>query len=79
MAGLSEKGPTLSSLDGIVRLNGAPLCEVNSMEIEAGRVSIKSQAMPYVPASVVWGTMLGEMSAYIAFLRRIRLRGQHTS
>jgi len=56
-------GPTLSSLLGIVRLNGVPSCEVNVISIVAGREEIRLQAMPYVPGSSEFGLISGEMSA----------------
>lgn len=43
-------GPTLSSCDGIVRLNFAPVLEsVNEMSICAGSDAIFEHAMPYMP------------------------------
>jgi hypothetical protein len=61
--GSSAKGPTESSLLGMVKLNGVPFCEVNVMSIAAGRDGILSQAIPYVPGSLGFGLISGEMRA----------------
>ena len=60
-SGLPANGPTLSSLLGIVRLNGLPSCAVNSKEISAGREASSEHAMPYVPGSSLYGWIWGEI------------------
>lgn len=60
-------GPTFNSADGIVRLNACPDVDMKEMEITAERAGIWEHAIPYAPA-VPCATMLGDMSAYIAFV-----------
>jgi hypothetical protein len=45
------KGPTLSSLLGMVKLNGVPSVDVNVTSIVAGREEIFEHAIPYAPGS----------------------------
>jgi hypothetical protein len=63
---LAANGPTLNSLLGIVKLKGVPDCETKAMSITAGRVEMRLQAIPYVPASAGLGLIFGEISAYMA-------------
>jgi len=44
--GSLAKGPTLSSLLGMVKLKGVPDWEVNVISIVAGREGMRSQAIP---------------------------------
>ena len=63
VVGSSAKGPTLSSLLGIVSENCEPDWEVKVNAICAGSEATSEHGIPYVPASPEKGLMLDEMSA----------------
>lgn len=63
--GLSMKGPTLSSFEGMVRLNGLPAVEWNVKVISAWILGIMAQGMPKAPLGPI-GWISEEMSAFIS-------------
>lgn len=64
--GLSTKGPTLSSFDGIVRLKGFPTVESNVKVISAGILGMLAQGKPNAPLGPM-GWISGEIRAFIAY------------
>jgi hypothetical protein len=55
------KGPTLSSLLGIVKLKGFPSVDMNAISIVAGKDDIFEHAIPYAPGSSELALMSGEI------------------